>query len=399
MPSVSLVLLADQTKQAVEVSVVAHVRSLVAAQAVTTGVDALLVAHSPDPAVARLVAGVEGARSAALDSFHGVGRGWEAAWPLCDSDLVLLSTAAAVPDEACVERLVRVLAADRDLAAALPTSEAPGTVLVRRAALQVLEEQRGRGLSRGKQAVFVVQELQQALTSRGLQVQVVRDAGVGGLPLRQQPTVLRAGWTNAQLDVARPDAVTVGPGTYFTGSRARIVTLSPLESVRIGAYCSIADDVRLVNPHDPRDVVAFDDGPRPPELRLGHRPWTATTLPVGNRWPHLTGFDNPAGLRGAELVIGNDVWIGYGATVLGPVTVGDGAVIGAGAVVTKDVPPYAVVAGNPARVLRRRFDDATCDALQRIAWWDWTEEELVRQGAWFLRPAEELVARFDPAAA
>ena len=72
-----------------------------------------------------------------------------------------------------------------------------------------------------------------------------------------------------------------------------------------------------------------------------------------------------------DTVVGNDVWLGYGATVLPGVTIGDGAIIGAKAVVSRDVPPYAVVAGNPAEVRRMRFDAATVETLLAIRWWDW----------------------------
>ncbi len=74
--------------------------------------------------------------------------------------------------------------------------------------------------------------------------------------------------------------------------------------------------------------------------------------------------------------IGNDVWIGHAATVLPGVCVGDGAVIGAGAVVTRDVPDFAIVAGVPARLLRYRFDPDLCTRLQRLAWWNWSHAQL-----------------------
>lgn len=76
--------------------------------------------------------------------------------------------------------------------------------------------------------------------------------------------------------------------------------------------------------------------------------------------------------------IGNDVWIGAGAFVLFGVNIGDGAVIGAGAVVTKDVPPYAIVAGSPARVVKMRFDEETVEALLELKWWDLPIEKIVQ---------------------
>lgn len=77
-----------------------------------------------------------------------------------------------------------------------------------------------------------------------------------------------------------------------------------------------------------------------------------------------------------DLVIGHDVWIGYGATLLAGITVGHGAIIGAMSVVASDVPPYAVVAGNPARVLRYRQPAPAIERLLALAWWDWPVERI-----------------------
>ena len=76
------------------------------------------------------------------------------------------------------------------------------------------------------------------------------------------------------------------------------------------------------------------------------------------------------------MIIGNDVWIGDRATILSGVRIGDGAVIGAGSVVTKDVEPYSIVAGNPARPKRTRFDEETIKKLLEIKWWDWPVEKI-----------------------
>lgn len=84
-----------------------------------------------------------------------------------------------------------------------------------------------------------------------------------------------------------------------------------------------------------------------------------------------------------EVDIGNDVWIGRSAIVLGGVTIGDGAVVGAGSVVTKSVPSYAIVAGNPARIIRYRFEDKIIRELETIEWWHFTESRLKDLGECF----------------
>jgi len=92
-------------------------------------------------------------------------------------------------------------------------------------------------------------------------------------------------------------------------------------------------------------------------------------------WEHgmspVEAWDNKG-----DIVIGNDVWIGYEAVILAGVTVGDGAIIGARAVVTKDVPPYTIVGGVPARTIRRRFSREVIDGLLELRWWDWPTERI-----------------------
>ena len=90
--------------------------------------------------------------------------------------------------------------------------------------------------------------------------------------------------------------------------------------------------------------------------------------------------------------IGNDVWIGQNALIRGGVAIGDGAVIGMGAVVTKDVGPYEVWAGNPARLIKKRFDAETIRRLQELAWWDWPEDE-IRQKAHLFGDVQGLLAQ------
>lgn len=131
----------------------------------------------------------------------------------------------------------------------------------------------------------------------------------------------------------------------------------------IGRFCALATGVRF-----------FMSGANHPLDLFSGYPFDE----MAGAWK--AGFDAARHMppsRG-DIVVGNDVWIGNGATILPGVRIGNGAVVSASAVVTRDVPSYAIVAGNPARLVRRRFDDATIAALERIAWWDWPVAKITR---------------------
>lgn len=99
----------------------------------------------------------------------------------------------------------------------------------------------------------------------------------------------------------------------------------------------------------------------------------------GNDWAHaMEGKTYP---NKGDIVIGNDVWIGYQATILSGVTVGHGSIIGSKSVVASDVPPYSIVAGNPARIIRKRYDEETIEKLLNLAWWDWDLEKITKNVA------------------
>jgi acetyltransferase-like isoleucine patch superfamily enzyme len=91
-----------------------------------------------------------------------------------------------------------------------------------------------------------------------------------------------------------------------------------------------------------------------------------------SRRPHET---NEKG----DVVIGSDVWVGYGATIIGPVTIGDGAIIGAGALVISDIPAYAVAVGVPAKIVKYRFEEQIIKKLLTVQWWNWSLEKIKKE--------------------
>lgn len=109
-----------------------------------------------------------------------------------------------------------------------------------------------------------------------------------------------------------------------------------------------------------------------------HRMGSVTTYPfniMGGGWEQATPELADLPYKG-DTVIGNDVWIGQNATIMPGVTIGDGAIIAANATVTKDVPAYHIAGGNPARILRQRFDDELIALLLELKWWDWSPEKI-----------------------
>lgn len=129
----------------------------------------------------------------------------------------------------------------------------------------------------------------------------------------------------------------------------------------IGKFCSIACGAKFIFNSANHRLSSLSTYPFP----IFYEEWNLQMKDVSKAW------DNKS-----NIVVGNDVWIGYEAIILAGVTVGDGAVIGARAVVTKDVPPYTIVGGIPARIIRRRFDEETIHALLRIKWWNWRPEQI-----------------------
>lgn len=142
----------------------------------------------------------------------------------------------------------------------------------------------------------------------------------------------------------------------------------------IGAFCSVADGCRIGG--------------------AAHAMGRVSQSPVFEQGKNLlhTNFAQHPAVPVPRTVIGNDVWIGANALIRSGVCIGNGAVIGMGSVVTHDVPAYEIWAGNPARCIGRRFDEATAAALEQVAFWTWDEETLRRYAPLMQDPAALLAA-------
>lgn len=158
-------------------------------------------------------------------------------------------------------------------------------------------------------------------------------------------------------------------GAYTYGS-PQVLTWNNETSLTIGRFCSIADGAIFL-------------------LGGEHRTDWVTTYPFNVLFEEARAFVGHPASKG-DVVIQNDVWVGYDAIILSGVTVGNGSVVASRSVVTKDVPPYSIVGGNPAHIIRRRFSDTQITALQEIAWWDWPIERI--REAWPLLLASDIDA-------
>ncbi len=135
------------------------------------------------------------------------------------------------------------------------------------------------------------------------------------------------------------------------------------DKLRIGKFCSIACGAKFIFNSANHTLHSLSSYPFP----IFFEEWGLDVKDITKAW------DNKG-----DIVIGNDVWIGYESVILAGVTIGDGAIIGARAVVTKDVPPYTIVGGVPAKPIRNRFDEKTIRTLQEIKWWDWPVERIAQ---------------------
>jgi acetyltransferase-like isoleucine patch superfamily enzyme len=156
--------------------------------------------------------------------------------------------------------------------------------------------------------------------------------------------------------------ISIGRHSYSFGINYKFENSHPTVKCRIGNFCSIAGNLTVF-------------------LGGNHRTDWVTTYPFGHisrkKFPNYNGERHP-GTKG-DVTIGNDVWIGANVTIMSGVTIGDGAVIAANSHVVKDIQPYSITGGNPAKHIKFRFTQEQIQKLLRIAWWNWDDEKINTQ--------------------
>ena len=160
---------------------------------------------------------------------------------------------------------------------------------------------------------------------------------------------------NLRVNAKKIQSNFVKIGDYTYGS-PEVLSWGENTTLNIGKFCSIASGVKIF-------------------LGGNHNIKFMTTYPFNAIFPMFSDIVGHPLSKG-NVNIGNDVWLGNNATILSGVTIGDGAVVGCNAVVAKDVPPYAVVIGNPARIIKYRFESDVIKNLLEIKWWEWSDKDI-----------------------
>lgn len=168
--------------------------------------------------------------------------------------------------------------------------------------------------------------------------------------------------------------VTFGNMSYMVGGTIQSSTPAQVHML-VGNYCQIAHNTTF-------------------EMGLNHAFSGVTAYPFGNVWGYSREDIIKRSLANRQqLIIGHDVWIGGNANIIKGVKIGNGAIIGTNSVVTKDVPPYAIVGGNPAKIIRYRFSPEIIEALDKIKWWYWPLEK-VKANRHYMENVEEFIKKF-----
>ena len=197
------------------------------------------------------------------------------------------------------------------------------------------------------------------------------------MDFRDRPTSLAM--KNTEISATKDENIpayimaSLGNMSYMAGTDFHY-NLPQKAHVLIGNYCQIAHDTVI---EIGQNHIFSGVSPYPFDQVLGEENTFAHRAPVNKQ----------------QLVIGHDVWIGSGVRIIKAVKIGNGAIIGSGSVVTKDVPPYAIVGGNPAKIIRYRFAPEIIQALDKIKWWYWPLEK-VKANRQYMENVEEFIARF-----
>ncbi|TOJ89525.1 Vat family streptogramin A O-acetyltransferase [Vibrio parahaemolyticus] len=134
------------------------------------------------------------------------------------------------------------------------------------------------------------------------------------------------------------------------------------DKLKIGKFCAIAKDVKFIMNGANHNMSGFSTYP---------------FFIFGNGWEISTPESGELPYKG-DTVIGNDVWLGYDSTIMPGITIGDGAIVASKSVVTQDIPAYSIVGGNPAKILKYRFEQNVIDKLLEVAWWNWSAEKITK---------------------
>lgn len=168
-----------------------------------------------------------------------------------------------------------------------------------------------------------------------------------------------------------PKFASVGRWTYGVNPKMISGCVEHAE-LRVGSFCSIGQEVLFM-------------------CRANHPKSLVSTFPFKVKVTKELPTESDL-LFSGNMQIGNDVWIGRRAIIMPGIKIGDGAIVGAGAIVTKDVPPYAIVAGNPAKLIRYRFSESQIESLLAIRWWEWSDEKIRAEQPSFFGSIDDFIA-------
>lgn len=175
---------------------------------------------------------------------------------------------------------------------------------------------------------------------------------------------------------------TVVIGKRFWGALPYITNSSREDTVVIGNYCSFA-----------RNCMIVPNNGHIPESREDER-FRVSTYPIAVFGGWKKEYSLP--LKHNYVIVGNDVWVGANTVILPGVKIGDGAIVGAGSIVTHDIPPYAVAAGAPAKVIRYRYSKDQRAKLLEIAWWNWPDKVVAANQDYFYKDIDIFIDKFMP---